>query len=351
MTNVAIIGDEKSGCTSLAGVLGKKGTESDIILFNDDRHEEKFVYVDAKAYPKSVKSLMSALNLSDMAILCIPPKGLTAHTGECIVALDLIGIKRGIVVVTMSDTSYAFAIDELKEKIKKITQGTVVQNWDIIAVNTNKSAPVPFEGIENLKSMIAGISSEIQKEQRQKDTLSPRVVIDHFFNVTGIGIVILGKVLQGTIRTHDKIGLYPVNKKIDIRSIQMHDVDVKESHTGHRVGMGLKGLLERELERGFLLSDNETIATDINLECRLTPFLKQGIKKGDTMNMYVGLQSDAIHVLKITVDGCEKDSVRPGEICTVTIKTGKNIAFSSDDTFVLTNLSENQRFVASGRPK
>ncbi|NLI62473.1 MAG: elongation factor Tu, partial [Methanosarcinaceae archaeon] len=71
MTNIAIIGDEKTGRTSLAGVLGKKGTDSDITLFNDDRHEDKFVYIDSKSYPKSVKSIMAALNLSDMAILCV----------------------------------------------------------------------------------------------------------------------------------------------------------------------------------------------------------------------------------------------------------------------------------------
>jgi len=350
MTNIAIIGDEKTGRTSLAGVLGKKGTDSDITLFNDDRHEDKFVYIDSKSYPKSVKSIMAALNLSDMAILCVSPDGLSTHTGECIVALDLIKMKRGVVVITKSDESYPFAIDELKSKIKKVSEGTVVENWNIIAVNTNKNASNPFEGIEDLKSEISNISIEIQKEMREKDDLSPRVVIDHFFNVTGIGVVILGKVLQGTVHTHDKIGLYPVDKKVDIRSIQTQDTDVKEAKSGFRVGMALKGLLERELERGFLLSEKETIVEEITVDCKLTKFSKHGIQKDDSMNLYLGLQSDAVRVLKIEKDGKEVEKANPGDECRVTVKAGKRIALSKSDMIVLANLSENQRFTASGFP-
>ena len=268
MTNIAIIGDEKSGRTSLGSKLGKKGTDSDITLFNDDRHEQKYVYIDAKSYPKSLKSIVAALNLSDTALLCVTPNGLTPIVGECIVALDLLQLKRGIIVITKSDTSYQMEIDAFKEKLKKVTAGTVLENWEIVSLNTNKDASNAFEGIEELKEKIHKIGDEITAEQKTKDDLPPRVVIDHFFNVTGIGIVILGKVLQGTIHTHDKIGLYPVDKKIDIRSIQTHDVDVKKTGTGSRVGLGLKGLLERELERGFLLSNNELIASEFELSAR-----------------------------------------------------------------------------------
>jgi selenocysteine-specific translation elongation factor len=349
MTNIAIIGDEKSGRTTLGSKLGKKGTDSDITLFDDDRHEQKYVYVDAKSYPKSMKSIVAALNLSDMAILCVPPNGLTPIVGECIVALDLLQFKRGIIVITKSDTSYSMEINAFKEKLQKITVGTVLENWKIVSLNTNKDASNAFEGIDELKEEIHRLGHEIEAEQRTKDDLPPRVVIDHFFNVTGIGVVILGKVLQGTIHTHDKIGLYPVDKKIDIRSIQTHDIDVKQAGTGSRVGLGLKGLLERELERGFLLSNSELIATDFEVECTLSKFAKNGIKLDDVLHLFVGLQSDPVRVKKITVDGAEKEILGAGETGVLKLAGGKKIAYSKEDTFLFASLSENQRFTATGK--
>ena len=349
MTIIAIIGDEKTGRTTLASKLGKKGTDSDITLFNDDRHEQKYVYVDAKSYPKSVKSIVAALNLSDMAVLCVTPNGLTPIVGECIVALDLLQFKRGIIVITKSDTSYAMEIDAFKEKLKKITAGTVLEKWGIISLNTNKDAPNAFEGIDDLKEQIYKLGSEIAVEQKAKNGLPQRVVIDHFFNVTGIGIVILGKVLQGTIHAHDKIGLYPVDKKVDIRSIQTHDIDVKETGTGSRVGVGLKGLLERELERGFLLSDNESVATEFEIECKLSNFAKGGIKSDDVLHMFVGLQSDPVRVKKITVGGAEKDKINAGETGILKLEGGKRISYSKDDLFLFASLEDNQRFTAAGK--
>ncbi|WNY27792.1 EF-Tu/IF-2/RF-3 family GTPase [Methanolapillus ohkumae] len=349
MTNIAIIGDEKSGRTSLASKLGKKGTDSDITLYDDDRHERKYVYVDAKSYPKSIKSIMSALNLADMALLCVTPGGVTPHMGECVIALDLLGMKHGVIVITKADTSYPMEIEAFSQKLKKMTVGTVLENWEILALNTNKDAANPFEGLEELKNKIHNIADQIEPEQKLKDNLPPRVVIDHFFNVTGIGIVVLGKVLQGTIHTHDKIGLFPPDKKVDIRSIQTHDIDVKEAKTGARVGLALKGLLERELDRGYLLSNEEIVATEFEIECQLSKFAKAGIELEDVIHMFVGLQSEPVRVKKIIAGGVEKEKIGAGESCILHVTSSKKVAYGKGDQFLFAGLEDNQRFTAIGK--
>jgi len=123
MTNVAIIGTEKSGKTSLAANLGKKGTSSDITMYNNDKESRKMVFVDPQSYPKALKPLITALNISEMVILCIPPDGLdrdnpeSVHTGECIIALDLLDFKHGIIALTKSDSTHMYAVDELEKEI------------------------------------------------------------------------------------------------------------------------------------------------------------------------------------------------------------------------------------------
>ena len=105
MTKITIIGSEKSGKTTLAGKLGKKGNVTDITMYDYAKNDSILTTIDATGYPASVKSLITALNLSDIAILCIPPEGLDPLSAECIIALDLLGYKHGIIALTKSDPS------------------------------------------------------------------------------------------------------------------------------------------------------------------------------------------------------------------------------------------------------
>jgi selenocysteine-specific elongation factor len=298
--------------------------------------------IDVVGYPKSVKPLLTALNLSDMAILCVSPEGLDAHAGECVVALDTLGYKHGIIVLTKSDTSYPYALDELQKNIKKITSGTALEKWGYISVSTTS-----FEGMEELKEMIFAIGEKVDEENAKLNDSPPRVVIDQCFNVTGIGCVALGVLSRGTIHAKDKMNVYPVNKPLEIRSIQLHDVDAKSAPAGSRVGLALKNIQSKEIERGSIVSDNETVSTDLKLKCVLSQFTK-GLSVGDVLHIFVGLQSAPCRVEKIIANGEDIMHAGPGKECTVKFSGSKEIAYIISDRFILSSLDEKQRFVGYG---
>lgn len=356
MTNVAIIGTEKSGRTSLAANLGKKGTSSDITMYNNDKESRKIVFVDPHGYPKALKSLVTVLNISDMAVLCVPPDGLdrnnptSVHTGECIVALDLLGFKHGIIALTKSDSTHMYAIDELKKKIKLMTAGTSLQEWECISMNTNKGAKNPFEGVEDLKAKISEISEKIEAEQAELNSLPARVFIDHAFNVTGKGCVVLGVVKQGISKDKDKTKIFPIDKDIEIRSIQSHDVDIDSAPTGTRVGMRLKNVQAKDIERGFIISDKEIVTTDYTLECTISKFT-QAIETSSVLHLFVGLQSEPVRVEKVLVGGQEVQEAKPGSTCVLELSGNKKVAYSKDDRFLLANLDLSQRFAGYGFTK
>jgi selenocysteine-specific translation elongation factor len=356
MTNIAIIGTEKSGRTSLAANLGRKGTSSDITMYNNDKESRKMVFVDPQGYPKTLKPLITALNISDMTILCIPPNGLdkdnpgSVYTGECIVALDLLGVKHGIIALTRSDSTHIHAVDELKKKIKIMTAGTSLQDWECISLNTNKSAKNPFEGVEELKSKINELSVKIEAEQAELNNLPARVVIDHAFNVIGKGCVVLGVVKQGISKEKDKTKIFPLDRDIEIRSIQSHDVDIESAPTGTRVGLRLKNVQAKDIERGFIISEKEIISTDYILDCTISKFTKK-IENSSVLHLFVGLQSEPVRVEKILVEGQEVKGVKPGNNCILELSGNKKVAYSKDDRFLLANLDLTQRFVAYGFAK
>ena len=342
MTKITIIGNEKSGKTTLAGKLGKKGNVTDITMYDYAKNDSILTTIDATGYPVSVKSLVTALNLSDIAILCIPPEGLDPVSAECIIALDLLGYKHGIVALTKSDTSYPFALDELKEKLQKITTGTVLENWEYLPISTNS-----FKGLEELKEMIASMGEKMDIEQREMDSMPTRVLIDQTFNVTGIGCVVLGVVSQGILNAKDKMLAYPTKKPLEIRSVQMHDVDVKSAPTGARVGLALKSIQSKDVDRGFVLSEDEIVSTGVVLESTLSQLAKP-FTIGDMPHIYVGLQSAPMRVESITLNGENIEKAEPGKTYIVEFSGTKEISYSKNDRFALTNLDGKQRFIAFG---
>lgn len=356
MTNIAIIGMERSGRTSLAANLGKRGTCSDITMYNNDKDSLKMVFVDPQGYPKALKPLITALNISDMTILCIPPDGLnrdnhaSVHTGECIVLLDLLGFKHGVIALTRSDSTHMHAIDELKNKIKVMTAGTSLQDWECISINISKSAKNPFEGVEDLKAVINKMAEKIEDGQAELNELPTRVFVDHAFNVTGKGCVILGVVKQGISKNKDKTKIFPLNREIEIRSIQSHDVDIESAPTSTRVGMRLKNVQAKDIERGFIISDKEIISTDYTLECVLSKFTKK-IEVLSVLHLFVGLQSEPVRIEKILVDGQEVKEAKPGSTCVLELSGNKKAAYNKQDRFLLANLDLAQRFVAYGFSK
>ncbi len=342
MTKIAIIGSEKSGKTTLAGKLGKKGNITDITMYDYAKNDDILTTIDATGYPASVKSLITALNLSDIALLCVPPEGLDPQAAECIITLDLMGYKHGIVVLTKSDTTYPFAIDELKAKIQNVTKGTALENWDYVSISTTS-----FEGMDELKKIISEVDEKVEKEQRELDELSPRILIDQSFNVTGIGCVVLGVVSQGTINAKDKMMAYPAKKELEIRSIQMHDVDVRSAPAGSRVGLALKGIQSKDIDRGFVVSLEETVDTDFNMKVTLSPLAKE-FNVGDMLHLYVGLQSSPVKVTEIVEKDRNVETAAPGKEYTLKLSGTKEIAYIKSDRFILANLDEKQRFIACG---
>ncbi len=342
MANVSIIGSEKSGRTSLAGKLGKKGTESDITLYNLVKGDRIYSFVDANGYPASLKSLIQTINLSDIALVCVPSSGLNAQVGECIIALDLLGNKRGLFVITMSDKSNPAAISELSEKIKAITKGTNLEKWESVAVSTTT-----FEGLETLKEKLFALGEEVRAANALKNDLPQRVMVDHFFNVTGMGCVVRGVVTQGTVKVHDSLTTFPINIPTEIRSIQSNDVDMKTAPAGTRVGLALKGIQSKDFDRGYIISQKEEVATKFNLKCRLSKFTSP-LGVGDTVHLFAGLQDMPATIDSITIDGKAATQAPAGSQCQVALTAQKNIAYSESDTFLIAQLNNpKQRMVAS----
>jgi elongation factor 1-alpha len=84
-----------------------------------------------------------------------------------------------------------------------------------------------------------------------------RMYIDRTYSVTGVGAVASGTVNSGTVEAGDDLLLGPMPdgafREVEVRSIEMHYHRVDRAEAGRIVGIALKGVAEREIERGMVL--------------------------------------------------------------------------------------------------
>ena len=259
------------GKQDLASEFGKKGTESDLTLYDRKESDVIKTWVIPNGFPEKIQPLFQAINLAEYVIFHVDK--LDKFTGEQIIALDSLKKEKGIL-------SHTFDVDE--SKLNMMIKGTVVENYTRVEQDKIKEEMNALEPITNDNPA--------------------ELLIDHCFDVKGVGTVILGKVSNGTIKQYDNLKLYPHNIDVLIKSIQMHDDPVSESVCPARVGLAVKGAKPDEVGRGDVISVEGAveIKTEIELDFEKSPFYKSEITENQGCLVNIGLQTKAAKFSSIT---------------------------------------------------
>lgn len=277
--------------------LGKKGTESDIAMFNRKMGDQILTImspVGDKLAPKS--QIISSIDTAVVAFT-----GMTRELGETIVMLDSIGVSTGIAVTSPYATH---------DQIIPITKDTSLKSFTI----TDRDIP-------KILQILSGFDPT-----RDSDS-APVIVVDHSFSVKGVGEVILGFLRKGRVKKYDKLTLLPANKEVIVRSIQVQDEDQEQAEPGTRVGLALKGANVEEMRRGSVLSSDTNVktATTLSLHFTKSPFYSDELKDG-VFHVTVGMQT-----ILVNVSWLEKDSI--------VVNSEKPIIYMENDTFILLDLN------------
>ncbi len=272
------------GAADIAKELAKKGTASDLTLFNAVRDDHALTIVEPTQFPEKLAPLLYAVGMADRAVLVIP--GLTREVAETAAVLDLAEVPT---VVRLGP-----GVGE--EEVRRAFKGTRLET-------------VPMAPLDLL-----ALRAEVDGWSAPSRDGPVRVPIDHAFPVKGVGAVALGVVRRGTLRAHDRLRLYPTDTEVEARSIQVHDVDVREAPTGARVGVAVKGADADEISRGQVLAPPGSLTVSerlIGRERALCRYFRGALRAGAHLHALIGLQFVPVEIHRFDADGFELEADRP----------------------------------------
>ena len=300
------------GALGYGNSLGKKGTSTDITLYDLKRGEDIVTFVEPTRYPERLAPLFFTVSMARRAILVI--NELNSTFGECVVMLQCCNITAGYLILR----------DYLEqEKVEAIMRGTVLDRFEFI-----RDDPITLSD-RLLKDAQKKRLNETLGENQQ-----PGIVpVDHAFKVKGVGTVILGVVGKGTIEKHELVKVLPGNKIAQIRSIQKHDDEFDQAIEGERIGLALKNVELEDLDRGTVLTADEKIKSSVLLKTNasLNKYWQTPVKPGMILHIGHWMQFISSRV-EFTADN--GDWRRP----TLTLVLEKELIYLPGDQAVLTYL-------------
>ena len=253
---VGVFGTEPEVKSIFESSIAKKSEAEGISVFHRVDGGHRFSLLDTSDYPDRVQGYARIASISDHALYLFPRSGrLSSPDGELAVLLESLGLP-GTLELVDGSVSPETAASALK--------GTTVASYRV----------------EERASTSSAIDLSYTRPRQDWPSKGSLVYIDRAFSVKGVGTVALGFVLAGGVSIHDQLRAVPGpdDLKIDVKGIQVNDVDVESAGRGIRVGLSLRGVEAKDLDNSHWLDDGSFDLTDSpTFHLTKSPFYKQEV--------------------------------------------------------------------------
>ncbi len=270
-----------AGCKDFAGSIGKKGTVTDMTFFELKKGSDSVTLIEPSKYPEKLSSLFYSASMAEYALLAV--EKIDSFLGETIVMIDSMGIDKGWIVLK----NYI-----QPEQLKPLIAGTALEKYEFIEDDAVK-----------IREMLLDLACSTKKVAGEGTCGS--CPVDSHFNVKGVGTVVLGSVIEGYFKVHDKMTVFPKKKEVVLKSIQKHDIDADDGIKGDHVGLALRGIETEELDRGYVITTDPAIkmTKKVDAKAKLVKYWPSPIKEGMVMHMGHWMQMIPCHINSVKDDG------------------------------------------------
>ena len=207
-------------------------------------------FIDVPGHERFVHTMLAGAGGIDLALLVVAADdGIMPQTREHLAILDLLGITRGMVVLTKSDLAEPTRIVDLSAEIAELLAPTGLAGAPVFPVSSLTGA-----GIAPLRIALA--EAETRTAARATGARF-RMAIDRSFTLAGAGTVVTGTVISGQIAVGDQVVVSPPGLAARVRGIHAQNRKATSGAAGQRCALNLAGeAISRDgLHRGDVVLD------------------------------------------------------------------------------------------------
>ncbi len=208
--------------------------------------------IDVPGHERFIKNMVAGVGGIDMVMLLVAAdEGVMPQTREHFDVCRLLGVERGLVVISKSDMVDEDLLELVSEEIAELVAGSFLEEAPVIPVSATTGS-----GIDNLLEALGSIAETVVEKP---DSGAFRLPVDRAFIIKGFGTVVTGTVLSGALSLGDAVEVSPSGLKSRVRSLQAYGEEREQVVGGERAAINLHGLEKSEIERGEVLVRPDTV--------------------------------------------------------------------------------------------
>lgn len=285
--------------------------------------------IDVPGHERFIKNMLAGAGGVDIVVLVIAAdEGVMPQTREHLNILTLLQVKKGIIALTKKDMVEQEWLEMIIEQIREEVADSFLKDAKIIPVSS-----VTGEGLKELIAEIDTVT-EVVEEKDAHNVF--RLPVDRSFTITGFGTVVTGTLISGSISEGDRVEIYPQKTETRVRSLQVHEKNVKTAYAGQRVAINIANVKLDEIQRGDVLTQPGRMETTMMVDAKLM-ILKssdKSIDNRDRLRLYHGTSEIMCRVVLL-----DREELKPGESAFVQLRLEEETACMKGDRFVIRTYS------------
>ena len=281
--------------------------------------------IDVPGHEKFVKHMVGGVWGIDLVALVIAgDEGVMPQTREHLDICKLLGVKKGLVVLTKVDLVEGDLLELVREEVSEIVQDTFLRGAPILSVSS-----VTGQGIPQLASTLDHLSQGI--EGRPADGLF-RLPIDRVFTMKGFGTVVTGTMISGSLSLGETVQILPSGTEGKVRNLQVYNRSVERAVAGERTAVNLQGIETSAIERGDVLIRPNTLRPTQLIEAYLEylPDAPRPLKHRTKARFHIGTALTHASVFLL-----DREELSPGEGGFVQLRLERPVVALPQDRFVI----------------
>ena len=245
---------------------------------SEKRH---YAHIDCPGHADYVKNMITGAAQMDGAILVVSaPDSVMPQTKEHLLLARQVGVPKIIVFLNKVDQVddpdlLELVVEEVKDTVQSygFSADTPIIKGSAFKALNESSDPANTAPIEELlTAMDTWFDDPVRDED--KPFLMP---VEDIFTISGRGTVVTGRIERGVINMNDEVeivGIRP-SAKSTVTGIEMFQKTLDQGMAGDNVGILLRGVDKKDVERGQVLAKPGSIKPHTKFEAQLYVLSKE----------------------------------------------------------------------------
>ncbi len=218
--------------------------------------------VDVPGHERFIKNMLAGVGGIDLALLVVAAdESVMPQTREHLAILDILRVKRGLVVITKSDLVDEELVELVKAEVEDTLKGTTFEGSPMVAVSAYTG-----QGLDELQGVIDVM---LDSTEARKDLGRPRLPVDRCFTVAGFGTVVTGTLIDGTLSVGHEVQLVLSGERGRVRGLQSHRKKLDLADPGRRLAVNLSGISRDDIQRGEVITTSGWLRPTARLDAQL----------------------------------------------------------------------------------